>query len=296
MNNNQSLSLYDSYNVVLKENENKEKERLAKLQKEREDKEKSLKEYTKFLNTCKSYFIVEGMMNVINNSMSNNPSIQYDKNICRNLILNFVNESGPDLTLLKMSETTCFLSEMANIIYESVESVEESCNKEDHKTFKIKNSINTDFFDKLNMATDTQLTKCICDKIQKGTEEYMEGVMQDKKNMEETANKIKEKVDSLKTKDESVKESYYKLYESRINESRKARPKGLLETLIYNISRKSIKDESLRESFTTGGKLDIDKVEKAANSIYITLEAMNTTRFREFDKDLFRDIVKGTIL
>lgn len=295
MYNNQSLSLYESYNTVLKEEENKERERLAKVRKEREEKEKSIKEYANFLNKCKSYFIVEGMINIIDKSMAGT-NIAYDKNICRNLVCNYINENGADLTLLRMSETTEFLSEFANIIYEEMDKIQESCDKENCNTFKIKNSINTEFFDKLNMATDDQLTKAICNKIQKGTQDYVENVIEDKKTMEETAKKIKEKVDALKPTDDAVRESYYKLYERRINEEKAKRPKGILETLVYNISRKSIKDESLRESFTTSGKLNLDEIEKAANSIYITLEAMNTIRFKEFDKETFRQIVTGTIL
>lgn len=287
-----TMTLVEAHNAVKMEREQKEREKIENNRKAREDKELSIKEFSKFINKCKSYFIVESVVNLIDKSLRES-NIKYSPNICRNVLYEHVNSVGSDILLKQMSEKTLFLSEMANNIYNAIDKVTESCDKCDSKTFNIKTSINTDFFDKMNMYTDDQITKTLCKRVEKAENEYIEDMMKDKKVIEDTANKIKEKVDSLKTNDQTVKESYSKLYSKRIGDSVHKRPKGILEFMITNISRKSLKDEALKESFITEGKIDFDKVKETSNSIFIALEAMNTIRLKEFDKNDFINISRS---
>ncbi len=293
MYNVKSLTLSESHNVVMMENQAKEKSKIEKMRKDKEYKEKSIKEFSSFINNCKVYFIVESMVNTIDNAMKNS-NISYNRNICKNIIQNYVNEAGAENTLRRMEEETMYLSERADIIRKSLQCVEENCNKTDKSTFNIKTSTNTEFFDRLNFASNDQLTKTICKSIQTATQDYVEGVIKDKQNMEETANKVKERVSALKTNDKDIQESYYKLYERKINETRKERPKNLLESLIINISKNVLKSDNLKSRYVCEGKIDVDGVETIANSIYITLEAMNTTRFKTMDKDYFNSVLKST--
>lgn len=287
-----TMTLVEAHNAVKMEREQKEREKIENNRKAREDKELSIKEFSKFINKCKSYFIVESVVNLIDKSLRES-NIKYSSNICRNVLYEHVNSVGSDILLKQMSEKTLFLSEMANNIYNAIDKVTESCDKCNSKTFNIKTSINTDFFDKMNMYTDDQITKALCKRVEKAENEYIEDMMKDKKVIEDTANKIKEKVDSLKTNDQTVKESYSKLYSKRIGDSVHKRPKGILEFMITNISRKSLKDEALKESFITEGKIDFDKVKETSNSIFIALEAMNTIRLKEFDKNDFINISRS---
>lgn len=285
-------TLIESHNVAEMEKRNAEMQNLEKMRQLRENADRSMRQYPGFISKCKTYFIIEGMMYTIDKSMKDS-NIDYDRNVCRNILEGYIKEKNPDLLLKEMEEKTLYLSSMAKAINEAVESVAEGCNKADNNTFTIKNSVNTEFFDKMNMMTDDQLNKTIHNSVVKATQDYVEGVIKDKENMKETSEKIKAKVDSLKTDNQDLKESYYRHYEYKIKENRKERPKNLLESIIINISEKAHKDAVVKESFIVAGKTDLDKVEKVATSVYVTLEAMNTTQLQVMDKAIFTKVVNS---
>lgn len=284
-------TITESKSISNMESNNKKNEELNKMRQLRESADKSMKQFPKFMNKVKTYFIVEGMMFTIDQAMKEDANISYDRNICRNILENYVNNHNPELVLKAMEEKTMYLSSMAKVIREEVEAVEEGCNKADSDTFNIKTSTNTDFFDKLNMMTNDQLSKSIHNSVLKATQDFVEGVTKDKENMKETAEKIKAKVDELKTDDEQVKESYYRAYENRIKTSRKERPKNLLESVIVSLSENAHRDEVLKEAFINEGKTNLDKIMNVATGVYVTLEAMNSSRLQVMDKRIFNEVL-----
>lgn len=284
-------TITESKSISNMESNNKKNEELNKMRRLRESADRSMKQFPKFMNKVKTYFIVEGMMFTIDQAMKEETNISYDRNICRNILENYVNDHNPELVLKAMEEKTMYLSSMAKVIREEVEAVEEGCNKADSDTFNIKTSTNTDFFDKLNMMTNDQLSKSIHNSVLKATQDFVEGVTKDKENMKETAEKIKAKVDELKTDDEQVKESYYRAYENRIKTSRKERPKNLLETVVVSLSENAHRDEVLKEAFINEGKTNLDKIMNVATGVYVTLEAMNSSRLQVMDKRIFNEVL-----
>ena len=284
-------TITESKSISNMESNNKKNEELNKMRQLRESADRSMKQFPKFMNKVKTYFIVEGMMFTIDQAMKEDTNISYDRNICRNILENYVNDHNPELVLKAMEEKTMYLSSMAKVIREEVEAVEEGCNKADSDTFNIKTSTNTDFFDKLNMMTNDQLSKSIHNSVLKATQDFVEGVTKDKENMKETAEKIKAKVDELKTDDEQVKESYYRAYENRIKTSRKERPKNLLETVVVSLSENAHRDEVLKEAFINEGKTNLDKIMNVATGVYVTLEAMNSSRLQVMDKRVFNEVL-----
>ncbi len=284
-------TITESKSISNMESNNKKNEELNKMRRLRESADRSMKQFPKFMNKVKTYFIVEGMMFTIDQAMKEETNISYDRNICRNILENYVNDHNPELVLKAMEEKTMYLSSMAKVIREEVEAVEEGCNKADSDTFNIKTSTNTDFFDKLNMMTNDQLSKSIHNSVLKATQDFVEGVAKDKENMKETAEKIKAKVDELKTDDEQVKESYYRAYENRIKTSRKERPKNLLESVIVSLSENAHRDEVLKEAFINEGKTNLDKIMNVATGVYVTLEAMNSSRLQVMDKRVFNEVL-----
>lgn len=284
-------TITESKSISNMESNNKKNEELHKMRQLRESTDRSMKQFPKFMNKVKTYFIVEGMMFTIDQAMKEDVNISYDRNICRNILENYVNDHNPELVLKAMEEKTMYLSSMAKVIREEVEAVEEGCNKADSDTFNIKTSTNTDFFDKLNMMTNDQLSKSIHNSVLKATQDFVEGVSKDKENMKETAEKIKAKVDELKTDDEQVKESYYRAYENRIKTSRKERPKNLLESVIVSLSENAHRDEVLKEAFINEGKTNLDKIMNVATGVYVTLEAMNSSRLQVMDKRIFNEVL-----
>ncbi len=284
-------TITESKSISNMESNDKKNEELNKMRQLRESADKSMKQFPKFMNKVKTYFIVEGMMFTIDQAMKEDTNISYDRNICRNILENYVNDHNPELVLKAMEEKTMYLSNMAKVIREEVEAVEEGCNKADSDTFNIKTSTNTDFFDKLNMMTNDQLSKSIHNSVLKATQDFVEGVAKDKENMKETAEKIKAKVDELKTDDEQVKESYYRAYENRIKTSRKERPKNLLESVIVSLSENAHRDEVLKEAFINEGKTNLDKIMNVATGVYVTLEAMNSSRLQVMDKRVFNEVL-----
>ncbi len=284
-------TITESKSISNMESNNKKNEELNKMRQLRESADRSMKQFPKFMNKVKTYFIVEGMMFTIDQAMKKDTNISYDRNICKNILENYVNDHNPELVLKAMEEKTMYLSSMAKVIREEVEAVEEGCNKADSDTFNIKTSTNTDFFDKLNMMTNDQLSKYIHNSVLKATQDFVEGVTKDKENMKETAEKIKAKVDELKTDDEQVKESYYRAYENRIKTSRKERPKNLLETVIVSLSENAHRNEVLKEAFINEGKTNLDKIMNVATGVYVTLEAMNSSRLQVMDKRVFNEVL-----
>lgn len=284
-------TITESKSISNMESNNKKNEELNKMRQLRESADRPMKQFPKFMNKVKTYFIVEGMMFTIDQAMKEDTNISYDRNICRNILENYVNDHNPELVLKAMEEKTMYLSSMAKVIREEVEAVEEGCNKADSDTFNIKTSTNTDFFDKLNMMTNDQLSKSIHNSVLKATQDFVEGVTKDKENMKETAEKIKAKVDELKTDDEQVKESYYRAYENRIKTSRKERPKNLLETVVVSLSENAHRDEVLKEAFINEGKTNLDKIMNVATGVYVTLEAMNSSRLQVMDKRVFNEVL-----
>lgn len=123
-------TITESKSISNMESNNKKNEELNKMRQLRESADRSMKQFPKFMNKVKTYFIVEGMMFTIDQAMKEDTNISYDRNICRNILENYVNDHNPELVLKAMEEKTMYLSSMAKVIREEVEAVEEGCNKQ----------------------------------------------------------------------------------------------------------------------------------------------------------------------
>ena len=83
------------------------------------------------------------------------------------------------------------------------------------------------------------------------------------------------------------------MYKDATNRIRLSRPRSIFEEMVYNISDKVVKDQSLLENFlmTENGKFDVDKVIDHATIMYTVLECMNTYKFFDFDSNNIKSII-----
>ena len=86
-----------------------------------------------------------------------------------------------------------------------------------------------------NMKADKVGCK-IRERVEKAVEDFVQGNMNDKVEMEETAERIRDKVSSLKNPSEEVKQEFVSMYNRQVNEKRENRPKNLLECIFFGTS------------------------------------------------------------
>lgn len=287
------------YEIPVTESAYNAKERYLNDKKLTENAAQVKKQYSEFISNSRDYFLAEAMNMILQNSLSESTTAS-EREYGKALVEGFVKENNSIKLLSEFASKTLFLANISELVKESHQQVVHSCKEGDTNSFRITQTINNDFFDKLIGLDDEKISKKINEKVCGALEDYVQANVNDKLDLEELAEKTKEKIDNIKAKnaeerDKIVKEFTYQ-YQKQVNEikQRTNRKVGLFEQIMHSMTRSVVSDQSILESFTNeSGKLDVDKIKGKVTVMYSFLEMLNTTKMVNMNEAYVEKVIKN---
>lgn len=266
------------------------------------DREKALaktsKEYSDFTTNTRNYFLSEAINMILQDSLNEDTTME-DRQYAKALVEGFVIENGSLKLLSEFGRKSLLLAGIADVVNEAQVKVLHSCKEDGTKPLKIDKTIKDDFFDKIIGLKDDQITGKINERVLSSVEDFVQSNVNDKLDLEELADKTKEKIENIKAKTEDqkkkIEESYIAQYnkESQRIKQKKHRNVGIYEQIMDSMTRNIVADNSIRESFVLeSGQLDIGKIRGKVNTLYTFLEMLNTTKIVNVNETYMEKVLK----
>ena len=286
------------YEIPVNENAYSARERYLDDKKREKEIMDARREHSEFIANARDYFLTEAINMVLQESLDEDTSKE-DREYGKALVEGFVKETGSLKLLSEFGRKSIMLAGMADLVKESHQKVVHSC-KEDSKTFKISKTIEDNFFDKLIGLKDNKITEKINERVCDTLEDFVQSNVNDKLDLEELAEKTKEKIENIKAKNseerQKIEESYMQQYNREVQKikSRANRKVSVYEQIMDKMTRSIVSDESIRESFLLeSGQLDTGKIRGKVTTMYTFLEMLNTAKIANVNESYIENILKN---
>ena len=265
------------------------------IETDRDKARKIQKEFKEFAINTRTYLVAESI-NFILSSVLEESEIENADKIGKNLAYNFVKEEGADKLLYAFRTRSNLLSEMAQIINESYDTILEKVDNKNPATFNIKEKDNKTFFSKLKGKDIKDITKQIKKRVAKATEEFVQNNINDKLDIEDSAKQIKDKIDKVKGANEqaeAIKNEYALMHRRNIS-SIENRKKTVLEQMVKNMTKSILTNNTILESYRSeDGTLLMSKIIDEATVMYSFLETLNTCKFKKVDENYIVEVLSS---
>lgn len=287
------------YEIPVNENKYSSREYYLNSKKQKDELNRIKLEYSNFVNNSRSYFLSEAMNFILQKSLDED-TIQENRDYGKALIEGFIEENGSLKLIKEFSRKSLLTAGIADIVNEAHKQVLDGCKEGDSKTFRITKEVDDKFFDSINGLSDFK----ICDKINQrvcdSIENYVQDNVNDKLDLDELAEKTKEKINSIKAKNskerDKIVECYTEQYNKSVNDIKKRshRKVGVYEQLLHSIANSIVSDSTILESFTTeAGQLDMEKIRGKVTVMYTFLEMLNTAKMANVNESYIENIIKN---
>lgn len=245
--------------------------------------------YERFVNTL----ITEAFMSIFNRSMDYAES-EYDPNIARAYISNYIKTEGAATVLRKMKTNSAILSDMENVIEETCK--KSGCPEDDAEhsedAFKIEPETKNEFLGNLkNLIDIDDVSQSIQLRVADAMSSFINKTSEKKAKVDETIDQITKKVNPNAS--DEVKEAYKMTANSRIEEINNSGYTNLFGKLFENLSESAYKNDDMRRVYCENGKLNFDKVVQHVKTVYTVLEMFNTTKLENFTPEKIEEIVSS---
>ena len=148
--------------------------------------------------------------------------------------------------------------------------------------------------------TDDKITEKINQRVCDSIENFVQSNVNDKLDLEELAEKTKEKIENIKAKNEEerqkIEESFMLQYNRGVQKikQRTNRRVGVYEQIMDSVTRSIVSDQVIRESFTAeSGKLDMEKIRGKVTVMYTFLEMLNTAKMANVNEAFIENVIKS---
>lgn len=287
------------YEIPVNETAYAARERYNNDKKQEENRRKLHEEYVTFIRNAKEYFLSEAMNVILQKSLGENTSKE-NRDYGKALIEGFVHEAGVDKLLKEFSNKSLFLATIAEAVNGSYRQVLHSAKESDNKTFRITKTVDSQFFDKINGCNYSKITDLINQRVCDSIEDYVQDNVNDKLDLDELADKTKERIENIKAKTaeerDKIVECYTNQYNQQVNAIKKRtnRKVGVYEQLLHATANSIVKDSTILESFTTeSGTLDMSNIRGKVNVMYTFLEMLNTTKMQNVNETFIENVIKN---
>lgn len=261
-------------------------------------------DYIDFKKNVTDAFVVEAFTILVDNCVD--PVLireEYNQKLVRQLVTAFVNENGSFNLLRKMKNTSYLMSELAYVTESAIQSVIES--SKENKTLKIEQKDKEKFYEGLSKVDVDDTVGKITNRVKSQVNEFVTANMEQKaqlsdalkKTEEKVANtkeKLKEKVNDQKAKDEAqkIEESYIEMGKRRAVDIRENRTKSVFEHMVYNLSKAAMINESAGQAFIKDSRLDMDKIVEHCEVLYTFLTTLDSTKIINVDEAYIEEMLK----
>lgn len=285
------------YEIPLHESSYSSREIYQQEKKQQQKLLEAKKEYSEFIANSKNYFLSESINMILQNSLDEDTS-EENREYGKALVEAFVNENTSTKLLTEFAKKTLLLANISCIVNEAHQKVIHDSKEGDIKTFRISKTVDSEFFDKLVGLSDKRITDTINQRVCDSIESFVQSNINDKLDLDELAEKTKEKIDNIRAKSEEQRKAMVKEFTNQYNmqvqriKQKTNRKIGLYEQIMNNFTHDIVSDKSILESFTQeDGKLDVNKIQGKVNVLYTFLEMLNTTKMAKVDESYLEKII-----
>lgn len=222
------------------------------------------------------------------------PELLQEANIpsmMRAMVGEFINEDYSDI-LFKMRTKTPVLSEMYNLITETKNKIHESINDNDPDTFRIDTSIKDGFFEKLDQMDTESISDAIRNRVTDAIDDFMVSNREDHDKIMGALELTRDKLEQVKDEPEEVRESYENISKRYISKIRN-RKKGVFESMVSAMCESVMKDETLKQQFTEGAKLNVPKIVDRIETMYTFIETVNTMKLYDVNEEYMENLIQS---
>lgn len=273
----------------------------------RENRRAKANSYSEFCNNLKTELLGDAIKGIYIGALMEYTALTDDGlALAESLVDNYIKESGGATCVLrKMGGKTFVLDEMKSIVENTYNSILEDVDSEDPESQDVPEEKKSEMYDDLSQEDDIEnAVQTIAQRITDAEEEFIKKNNEDKKTLEDIANKFSERIKAVEDEtdgevatadsDEEAEDAKEEGEETVAQESRIAKRKAsnlkhnkvrsVFEQVVLNLTDSIVRDESLREDYTDeDGKLDVGSVVESAKCIYGLLETVNSLQLNRVD-------------
>ena len=217
---------------------------------------------------------------------------QYNKNLLRALVSNFVAENGSQNLIRKWRGTSYLMSEMSYILDQNINAICEKADPKNQASLKIKEDDKKKFFKDLDKTNADSAVSAIRTKVKNATAEFIDSNNKAKEQIKSILSSTKKKIEKDDGKDENLKEAYAALGKRKITDIRNNRTRSVFEEMVRAISTSAMKGDPATSIFIEDAQLNMDKIVEHCEVMYTFLETLNTCKLAKIDEQYIENMIK----
>lgn len=222
------------------------------------------------------------------------------KILANNMVKEFINEKGSASSILLMREGQSYLIEtLTNLIDTYHEKVMDMVDKDDPSTYTIDAKDIGEFMDELQKEDEYENVKnAIALRVANAEEEFLINNVADKNDMTDIVNQTTERINSTNADTDidsatksAINQESVRISKMKIDNIRHTRRRSIFEEMTRNLGTSILSNESLRESYTEDGKLNMEGIIESSRTMYAFIETVNTMKLETVDEDYIKDVL-----
>ena len=283
---------------LLEEEKRKENDTVARYEALKESAELKRQNNAKFIQLrkdAKDMLMTEALSHIVNTALGEDAV----KQLTNNLVYQFVRENeGADMIMARNVAKTYTLENLFNKIDDTCDAMLEKAKEKGKPEIEKQDLVS--FLDSLDNDGDIEnMTQAIALRITTGEEEFINNNISDKMTIkgivDDTTNRINAAkqdgaIDQQVADDiaqEAARES-----RAKINAIHTDKPRSVFDTMVRKMSENVMKNKSLRESYSNGDNLDMNKIVNTARTMYGFLETVNSLQLVRVTESYIKEMLK----
>ena len=251
----------------------------------------------KFFANVKNTLLSECIYKIYKDSFFG-PMDEQMRNISKNLVNRFVLENGAQNLLNNFRTKNLLLSEVNRIVTKYYNAIVQECDKGDYKgsEFVVPDSTKDDFLAEIEELDTDEACKLIKDRVGDSITEFMDSNTLAKLEYEEMLTNAQDHINNMKETDPNAEikaQEAASLVQREIQERELRRDKNVFHCIVQKLAESAIKDDKLKEIYTEGGTIDMDKVVNHAHLFLNLLEMANTTEMITINEEYLNNYIKS---
>lgn len=256
------------------------------------------RKYSDFTENVQIYYLSEALYYILDKCIGESTvsATSFGKGICKR----FVQEEGYYNLMRRFKTATCTLALVEECVSEAVNETIKKCDQSDCLTWTIKDVDQMKFFNSLKGLSLDKITKKINEKVCCAAEEFVQKNVTAKADIEDAANKAKERIADAKAKlsekkAKQVEESENMWYKQEVNRIKFGSPiRGIYEHMMITMSKIVMENEDVKKSYVSeSGELKLDTIEDQVKTMYTFLEMVNSLRIKKVDNKYIEEALSS---
>lgn len=260
-----------------------------------------MKAYPAFKENVQNRFVGGFLWSICEQVLDKNMASDHAKAIARGTVESYVKENGAMNILKNMNGKSLFLTEAAQLLDTTIESVLEDTDPDNEDTYAVDPEKEKEFYDSLGDSDVDDITNTIRMRVVDAEEKMATDNIKDKMDMDEIMRDAADRIDAVRTSNaegntpddsaELQQQEAVSMSKYRMNKVSNNRPRTVLEQMVRTNSKKVLSDPELSKAYMENGQINYDKLIESTTAIYTVMETLNSLKLEEFDRESLKKMI-----